>query len=305
MGNTGGKVKNELLNQLRAVVGDGTELPLGYLTSSRENRAQFLAGLLDTDGTPNNGGFEIVQKVRGFADGVCFLARSLGLRATLREKLVNGASYWRVIISGECSKLPLRIARKRPAPRQQVKRVNRTVFTIEPCGTGEYAGFELDGDGRFLLGDFTVTHNTSSAAAIGDALDLPVYCVDLTQLMSGIMHVTAQNLGALFAELEPETIVVFDEIDAIGKTRGAGDSGAEPSSEQKRALAETISLRHGVSVPDVDELSNFDAVTKFCRTHARRVVMAEIRAAERDGGSNGKREEEKDQQEKDEQQEVA
>ena len=28
---------------------------------------------------------------------------------------------------------------------------------------GEYFGFTLDGDGRFLLGDFTVTHNTSLA----------------------------------------------------------------------------------------------------------------------------------------------
>ena len=28
---------------------------------------------------------------------------------------------------------------------------------------GEYYGFTLDGNGRFLLGDFTITHNTSTA----------------------------------------------------------------------------------------------------------------------------------------------
>ncbi len=33
-------------------------------------------------------------------------------------------------------------------------------FTLEPIGEGDYFGFTLDGDGRFLLGDFTVTHNT-------------------------------------------------------------------------------------------------------------------------------------------------
>lgn len=40
----------------------------------------------------------------------------------------------------------------------------RTGFTVEPIGRGPYAGFELDGDGRFLLGDFTVTHNTVIAS---------------------------------------------------------------------------------------------------------------------------------------------
>lgn len=33
-------------------------------------------------------------------------------------------------------------------------------------GTGTYYGFELDGNGRFLLGDFTMTHNTSTAKII-------------------------------------------------------------------------------------------------------------------------------------------
>jgi replication factor C small subunit len=33
-------------------------------------------------------------------------------------------------------------------------------------GLGNYAGFELDGNGRFLLSDYTVTHNTSSMTAM-------------------------------------------------------------------------------------------------------------------------------------------
>jgi hypothetical protein len=34
---------------------------------------------------------------------------------------------------------------------------------VQARGHGEYYGFELDGNGRFLLGDFTVTHNTTIA----------------------------------------------------------------------------------------------------------------------------------------------
>jgi len=33
-------------------------------------------------------------------------------------------------------------------------------ITVEPIGVGDYYGFEIDGDHLFMLGDFTVTHNT-------------------------------------------------------------------------------------------------------------------------------------------------
>jgi len=32
-------------------------------------------------------------------------------------------------------------------------------FSIEPCGRGDYVGFTVDGDNRYLLDDFTITHN--------------------------------------------------------------------------------------------------------------------------------------------------
>lgn len=39
-------------------------------------------------------------------------------------------------------------------------------FTVQPLGMGPYYGFELTGDGRFLLHDFLVTHNTTCLAEI-------------------------------------------------------------------------------------------------------------------------------------------
>lgn len=44
-------------------------------------------------------------------------------------------------------------------------------FTVEPVGYGPYFGFELDGDGRFLLGNFIVTHNTTSIRGIVENLE--------------------------------------------------------------------------------------------------------------------------------------
>lgn len=46
----------------------------------------------------------------------------------------------------------------------------RTAIRLEPLGEGEYYGFTLDGNRRFLLGDFTVTHNTAMALSIAESL---------------------------------------------------------------------------------------------------------------------------------------
>ncbi len=158
---------NPLLNLLRKVVGEGVTIPHRYLTASRADRAALLAGFLDTDGHLHGSGFEITQKREDYADAICFLARSLGLRALKNAKdLPRYGRYWRIHLSGDMAWLPLRIPRKKAPLRRQKKDATRTGFTVEPIGTGEYAGFQLDGDGRFLLGDFTVTHNTEIAAGL-------------------------------------------------------------------------------------------------------------------------------------------
>lgn len=42
-------------------------------------------------------------------------------------------------------------------------------ITVEPIGEGDYYGFEIDGDHLFMLGDFTVTHNTYTFCYISDS----------------------------------------------------------------------------------------------------------------------------------------
>ena len=44
------------------------------------------------------------------------------------------------------------------------KSVLRTGFTVVPIGEGDYYGFGVDGDCRYLLDDFTVTHNSGKTA---------------------------------------------------------------------------------------------------------------------------------------------
>ena len=55
----------------------------------------------------------------------------------------------------------------KPGPANPQKRGHLTTgFSIEPVGDDTYYGFTLDGDGRYLLEDFTITHNTVIAAEI-------------------------------------------------------------------------------------------------------------------------------------------
>lgn len=47
------------------------------------------------------------------------------------------------------------------------------VFRITPMGVGQYCGFTITGNRRFLLADWTVTHNTAIAKALSKCLELP------------------------------------------------------------------------------------------------------------------------------------
>lgn len=134
------------------------KIPSDLKTGRGGTRRAVLAGLLDTDGSVTPGGAEITQKSELLADDICFVARSLGLAAYKKDKVVNGVIYHRVTISGDLTVIPC--VRLKFKPRKQIKNVLNTGFSVEPIGGGIYRGIMLDGDHLFLLGDFTVTHNT-------------------------------------------------------------------------------------------------------------------------------------------------
>lgn len=157
--------RNPLLTVLRRLFPDGKRIPKMYLMNTIDVRRQVLAGLLDTDGYYHCGYYEICAKSPLLAEDILFCARSLGLAAYRSIKTVNGIPYSRITISGHLDTLPLRIPRKQAESRRQIKNVLRTGIKVEEIGRGDYYGFELDGDGLFLLGDFTVTHNTSVLCA--------------------------------------------------------------------------------------------------------------------------------------------
>jgi len=151
-------------------------IPHAYRAAPRSVRLATLAGLLDSDGSSNKSGFEITIKSLRLANDIAFVCRSLGYAATVapvQKECTNAkggpkvGTYHRVGIVGDTLyDIPLRLERKRPTPRRQPKNPLRTGFSVAPVGTGDYYGFSLDGDHRFLLGDFTITHNSMGLSHI-------------------------------------------------------------------------------------------------------------------------------------------
>ena len=140
-----------------------------FLINSREVRLKLLAGLMDSDGSLSKNCFDFVNKSEELVDDVVYLCRSLGFSAYKKKCIKtctnNGKSgvYYRVTISGDIDEIPTILTRKKAHKRRINKSVLRTGFKIDKIDDGEYYGFTLDGNGRFLLGDFTITHNTSTA----------------------------------------------------------------------------------------------------------------------------------------------
>lgn len=228
-GNTGQHETNRLLVAMRDLLGSDLQIPTSYLRAPRETRLQFLAGFLDTDGELNDS-YIITQKREDWARAIWWLARSLGFCATLRSRVgrctrsdgsVFEGTYWKVTISGDLDQIPVRIARKRAPIRRQIKVATRTGISTTPLGKGNYYGFTLDGDGRFLLGDFTVTHNTLTAEVLAEYKERPLYSVQCSQL--GIDPETIEkNLAVILQRANRwDAILLLDEADVYITKRGS------------------------------------------------------------------------------------
>ena len=158
----GTKGTNSLLNCFRNNnLLNNKHIPQEYKSNSRDVRLKILAGLVDSDGYINRNSIQFSQKDKKLVDDIAFIARSLGLHAEYTEKIINSKTYYTLGISGDCSVIPTKIPRKQCSPRSDWKDVLVTgIKEIRSVGKREYYGFNIDGNGRYVTGDFTVTHNS-------------------------------------------------------------------------------------------------------------------------------------------------
>lgn len=187
-------------------------VPERYKTGTRAERLALLAGLLDSDGSYDGKGFDVVLINERLMDDLIFVARSLGFSAykkPVKKTCCNNGKvgdYFRCNISGHLDQIPCRIPRNLAAPRRQVKDVLVTGITVEPIGEGDYFGFEIDGDHLFMLGDFTVTHNTFCIAKLVEQREVPAVCIAHRSELVGQMSVALAREGIRHRVIGPEAV---------------------------------------------------------------------------------------------------
>ncbi len=153
-------------------------IPLDYKTSSTEQRFELLAGIIDSDGhyQSSMNQYELTLKSEKLFDDCIDLVRSLGLvayKARVFKTCTNAkngpktGTYYRMQIYGEgIENIPCKIARKVASPRVKAKNALLNGFAIKQIGQGDYYGFELDGNHRYLTGDHYVHHNSNGKSVI-------------------------------------------------------------------------------------------------------------------------------------------
>jgi hypothetical protein len=185
-------------------------IPFDYKVNSREVLLDILAGLLDSDGSYDTigNGYEFIQKSEKLIDDIVFIARSLGFSAYKSESIKRCRNvvdsnhsdlYYRCFISGNIDEIPTHIVGKR-LNRQKDNLV--TGFELNKTDIGQYYGFVLDGNHRFLLSDFSVVHNTGKTTLIKSLLYAKKNIYPVGIAMSG----TEESNGS-YREIFPSSFV--------------------------------------------------------------------------------------------------
>lgn len=207
--------RNEFLNDLKEYkLYNCVEkfIPNDYLINSTDIRKKLLAGLIDSDGYQFHKSYSICTKWKKLANQIVFLSRSLGFKSHISIKIIKGKEYYNVNISGDLSDLPIRLERKKSEKRNQVKNVLNSGFTISKIGYDDYYGFEIDDNHLYLLGDFTITHNTQTVkdtlSSLGMQKDTHYYFATGTATTAGLYELLFKNRHKL---------TVFDDCDAVFK----------------------------------------------------------------------------------------
>ena len=215
-------------------------IPNDYKINDRNTRLQILAGIIDTDGSYSDKDkcFDITQKSKTLSDDILYICRSLGFAAYQKESIKScmyknekkEGLYYRICISGNnLDEIPTKCIRKQATQRSNFKNGLVTGIRVEHKGIGNYFGFELDDNHRYLLGDFTVTHNTSLVKeGISKILNRPFSFIALggatdSSFLEGHSYTYEGSVWGKIVQIIIDSkcmnpVIYFDELDKISDT---------------------------------------------------------------------------------------
>lgn len=126
-------------------------IPDEYKCNSKQKRLEILIGLINRFGIYTNNGYKLEINNDKLFNDIIFVARSLGLYVKQSYKTI----YIKGLKEINFSNL------KQNEFQNYLQPIDlKYKFTIKQLKVDTYYGFEINGNRRFLLGDFSVTHNT-------------------------------------------------------------------------------------------------------------------------------------------------
>jgi ATP-dependent Lon protease len=213
-------------------------IPNEFKINDLSTRLQILAGIIDSGGIYNETteNFEIIVYTKQLATDIIYLINSLGF-GTKQDKIIKNNTYkninYRITIkANELHNVPLLNSqwKNKIIYKKQNFQMNSLYSNIKviPKGKGNYYGFTLDGNNRFLLGNFTVTHNTSLIKeGIAKAMNKPFIFISLGGATDGSFleghsytyegSIYGRIVSGLIDAKCMDPIIYFDELDKIGK----------------------------------------------------------------------------------------
>lgn len=169
----------KIFNQYNLI--DNKHIPRDYLVNDRRVRLMLLAGLIDANDANHNVEVSVHeikfiqnvnQKNMKLLQDIEFLVRSLGFSCELIyshdnsfiELSVKGTNFYEIPTI-----LPSKQFNKLTNPYLIKHYVNclQSSFCLVKKPVQPFVGWQLEGNGRFLLGDMTVSHNTPEGASVG------------------------------------------------------------------------------------------------------------------------------------------
>ena len=166
-------------------------IPSDYKINDTQTRKQLLDGILDSIGFYNEttNTYEFSLKQERLIDDCIYICRSLGFYALKHKMIQNKIEYYRCIIKGNIAK---------PTPATYIL----SQFTIKAKGEGEYFGFTIDGNHRFLLESFDIVRNTGKTTLISSLLYEKKNIFPIGMVMCG-----TEDSNGYYRKIFPSTFV--------------------------------------------------------------------------------------------------
>lgn len=189
------------------------KLPVFFKINSSKIRIQVLHHLCKNIGFYEGDTVSIIVHGGTLFEDIMWIIDSLGFLCT--NKVVNGVYYIKI------HKNAYYIQNY-----TEYKHTNcKEEITITTIGHGQYWGFTLDGNYRYIVEDFVVTHNTRFIRALGEALNLPFNQIsfgglaDASVLTGHDYTYIGSKPGKIYEAVSKSkyknSIIYLDEIDKI------------------------------------------------------------------------------------------